>query len=47
MSSIGVGSAFGDVKGQPGITGSKHAFEKLMAETKDEDSIEIEITDPA
>ena len=32
---IGIGTAFGEVRDQPGITGSKRAFEKLMAETKD------------
>ena len=42
---IGVGSAFGVVKDQPGITGSGRAFDKLMTETKDHAEIWIEVVE--
>lgn len=34
---IGLGSAFGEVKGEPGVTGSKAAFEKFMREAADDE----------
>lgn len=42
-----VGSAFGDVNGQPGITGSKQAFAKLMTELQTVDRVTIGISDPS
>lgn len=41
-----VGSAFGDLQGQPGITGSKLAFVKLMTEIQNVDRVTIGISDP-
>lgn len=43
---IGVGSAFGRVKERDGVTGSKHAFDKLMTETKDATTLELEVVGP-
>lgn len=43
---IGVGTAFGDVEGKPGITGSKLAFEKLMKETAGLEALELEVVGP-
>jgi hypothetical protein len=40
-----VGSAFGDVNGEPGITGSKFAFQKLMTELKGTNAFLLGISD--
>lgn len=42
---IGVGSGFGVVKDQPGVTGSQAAFDKLMRDTQDVDELELTIED--
>lgn len=41
-----VGSAFGEVDGQPGITGSKTALAKLMTETQYAEALALGISDP-
>lgn len=42
---IGLGSAYGKIDGEDGITGSQTAFEKFMALTKDAPEITLEIVD--
>lgn len=43
---IGVGTAFGAVEGQPGITGSRLAFKRLMKRLENQSQIQLTVVDP-